>query len=376
MAAQRAKVPHAILETVVACRDKDDVAGAVTATTSTAPARRGAFKARDRLSGLVIGCAIGDALGMPVEGLDNDATLRSIHRLGGIRDFLAPQAHVLRSLRRLRPGCWTDDTQLTLAVTRSIVAEGRLDYDAVADAHVRAFETLELRGWDATTKQACRRLAQGTSRLRAGKIGGSGNSVAVKIAPVAAWSFVQGETREELLQHCLNVGIMTHHDPRAITGAYLIALLVRDALASARRWDPSPERYHELIEEARWAEDVLARSVGASDDPISRHLSELDDALDTDSRELAELCNGATSYACHSVSYVVALMCGRAWDFEEGVLAAVNGGGDTDSNGAMVGAILGAACGARKLPRRFVEKVEEVEMIRRLGADFAGVFGS
>ena len=52
---------------------------------------------------------------------------------------------------------------------------------------------------------------------------------------------------------------------------------------------------------------------------------------------------------------------------EKPVVAAVNGGGDTDTNGAMVGAILGAAYGARKLPKRFLDKVEEAEIIREVG---------
>lgn len=340
-------------------------------TTPVVSTRRSAFNARDRVTGMLMGCAIGDALGMPVEGLENKLTLRAIHRLGGIRDFLAPQAHVLKSLRRLRPGCWTDETQLTVAITRSIISGGDLDYDAIANAHVHAFETLELRGWEATTKQACRRLAQGTDRLRSGKLGGSGNGVAAKIAPIAAWSTLRGETRDTLLQHCVNVGVMTHHDPRAIVGAYLIALLVRDALVGPRKWNPSPERYEELIEEARWAEGVLVTSLGGSDDPISQNLSELSDALDSESTELAEFSRGATSYVCNSVPYVVALLCGRAWEFEDGVVAAVNGGGDTDTNGAMVGAVLGAAFGVRKLPKRFVDKVEEGEIIREVGAEFA-----
>lgn len=340
--------------------------------TSPAP-RRATFNARDRATGLLMGCAIGDALGMPVEGLENELTIRAIHRLGGIRDFLAPQSHVLKSLKRLRPGCWTDETQLTVAITRAMIRTGGLDYDAIAAAHVHAFETLELRGWEATTKQACRRLAQGTDRRRSGKLGGSGNAVAAKIAPIAAWSTVRGEGRDTLLKHCVNVGIMTHHDPRAVVGAYLIALLVRDALVGPRKWAPSPERYEELVEEARWAEDVISTTLGASDDPISRHLDELSDALDSEPEELAELSNGATSYVNHSVPYVVALLCGRHWEFEEGVVAAVNGGGDTDTNGAMVGAVLGAAHGARKLPKRFLDKIEESEIIREVGADFGRI---
>ncbi len=365
------RIPPTLRTTLTACRDKDDAGIGVRMETASAAPRRTAFHARDRLTGMLMGCAIGDALGMPVEGLENELTLRALHRLGGIRHFLAPQSHVLKSLRRLRPGCWTDETQLTLALTRSVVSLGRLDYDEVADAHVRAFETLELRGWDATTKQACRRLAQGTDRMRSGNLGGAGNAVAAKIAPIAAWSFLRGESREQLLQHCLNVGIMTHHDPRAITAAYLVALLIRDALGAPRRWMPTTERYMELIEEARWAEEMLVTQVGASDDPMSQHLEEMSDALDSDATELAEFCQGATSYSCFSVTFCIALLCSRPWEFEAGVLAAVNGGGDTDTNGAIVGSVLGAAYGVRKLPKSLLEKLEEAEMIRELGGQLA-----
>lgn len=337
------------------------------------PSARSSFRAPDRISGLLLGTAIGDALGMPVEGMDNRLTLKAIHRLGGVRHFVAPQPHVLRSLRRLRPGCWTDETQLVLQTTRAMIAENAVHYDAIAANMVHAFENFELRGWDTTTKQGCRRLAQGTHRLRSGKLGADGNAIAARIAPIAAWSFMRGETRQQLLEHCFHYGVMTHHDVRAITGAYLIALLIRDALAAPRRWEPAPTRYQEIILEAKWAEHVLSQRLGHADDNLSRHLEELEDALDSDSVEIAEYCNGAESGACESVSYVIALLLGRSWDFEEGVIAAVNGGGDTDTNAAMVGAVLGAAHGARKLPRAFVDRLEEVEIIRELGETYAAM---
>jgi len=375
MNSRRSGLPAGLKDAVQASRDADEIGLPLNAPVTAAP-KRSAFRPDDRLTGMLIGCAIGDALGMPVEGIENELTQRALERLGGIRDFLAPQHHVLRSLRKLRPGYWTDDTQLTLAVARSVVAEGTLDYDAVADAHVRAFETLELRGWDATTKQACRRLAQGTSRSRSGKIGGSGNAVAMKISPVAAFSFVRGESRETLLRHCVAVGLMTHHDPRAVVGAYLVALLVRDGLASFKRWEPAADRYDELIDEAVWAEEALSRTLGVSDDPISQHLIELSDALDSTPAELAEFCHGATSYVCHSIPFVIALLCGRSWEFEDGVLAAVNAAGDTDTNGAIVGAILGGTYGLKRLPKRFLDKVEEAEMIRELGRSFGQTLGN
>jgi ADP-ribosylglycohydrolase len=337
---------------------------------------RGSFNQIDRIKGLLLGCAIGDALGMPVESSDNDKTLQAIRRLGGIRDFLAPQHHVYRSLRRLRPGCWTDDTQLTLAIAQSIVRCQTVDYDDIADAHVNAFENLELRGWGGATKQSCRRLAQGTSRIRSGKRGGAGNGVATKIGPVAAWSYYLGETREQLLRHLKFVGIMTHLDPRPIAGAYVMAKLLQHALTAPRKWEPTEDLLELLIDEAEWAEELLTTKPKDGADRVSKALRALRGRLDAEPDELAQICSGATSYTVFSVPFVVGLLCSRPWEFEEGVLAAVNVGGDTDSNGAMVGSTLGAAFGARKLPKRYVEKVEEGEMIRevadRLGRTLLG----
>jgi ADP-ribosylglycohydrolase len=322
---------------------------------------------------MLLGSAIGDALGMPVEGVDYKKTRRAIYRLGNVRHFIAPQNHVLRSLRHLRAGCWTDETQINLELTRSIVNYGALDYDGLAEALVRAFETVELRGWDSTTKQGCRRLAQGTHRLRSGKLGGNGNAVAARIPTVAAWSFAQGDSREQLLEHCFNLGMATHNDVRAITGAYIIALIICDALANTRKWNPSEDRYHELIEEAKWAEHQLSMKLGPAEDNLSRHLEELSDALDSGSKELAEFCNGAGEYVCDSVSYIAVLLHGQAWDFESGVLAAINGGGDTDTHGAIAGAILGAAYGVRKIPKGLISKLEEAEIIRTMGGRLANV---
>jgi ADP-ribosylglycohydrolase len=325
---------------------------------------RSAYNLPDRMRGMLLGCAIGDALGMPVESNDNSKTLAAIRMLGGIRDFLAPQQHVYRSLKRLRPGCWTDDTQLTLAISQSLIRCQTTDYDDIADSHVHAFETLELRGWGGATKQSCRRLAQGTSRIRSGKRGGAGNGVSVKISPIAAYSFLSGEPREQLLRHCKFIGVMTHLDPRPIVGAYIIARLCQYALQyPARRWEPESGLLEHLIEEAIWAEDLLTATSKEGADRVSKALISLRTYLGTDPNTLANRCQGATSYVCYSVPFVVGLLLSRPWEFEDGIMAAVNVGGDTDSNGAMVGAVLGAAYGARKLPKKYINKVEEGEMI-------------
>lgn len=331
------------------------------------------LRSADRITGMLMGCAIGDALGMAVEGPDPVQARRTLDSLGNIREFLAPQPFAHKSLQRLRPGCWTDETQMLLSLTRSLVASEALSLDLVVAAHIHAFETFEHRGWDVETKQACRRLIQGTAPARAGAAQVPGNTAAAKMAPLVAALLRDGTSHEALLRFALEVTQMTHRDSRAVVGAFLISLLVADAFGCSRRWEPRPDRYQQLIVEATWAEAQLELlGFGGSEDPLSRHLEELSDALDCPSRELAELSGGAGADARQSIPFCVALLCGRAWDFDEGVTAAVMGGGDADTNGAIVGTILGIACGVRKMPRRFVDKIEEAELIRESGQLLAG----
>ena len=61
----------------------------------------------------------------------------------------------------------------------------------------------------------------------------------------------------------------------------------------------------------------------------------------------------------------VALWCARrAADFEEALVAVVNAGGDTDTNGAVAGAVLGARFGLDAIPRRWRDQVARLRVDR------------
>ena len=53
-------------------------------------------------------------------------------------------------------------------------------------------------------------------------------------------------------------------------------------------------------------------------------------------------------------------------DFSEAIVSVVSAGGDTDTNGAVAGAVLGARCGASAIPERWLSCVPERERIERL----------
>ena len=72
----------------------------------------------------------------------------------------------------------------------------------------------------------------------------------------------------------------------------------------------------------------------------------------------------------------IALYCSlRAKSFEDGVLLAVNHGGDSDSTGSVAGNLLGLIHGAAAIPRRWLDRLELRGLIEELGLDLWRHFG-
>src|SRR5262245_62812350 len=96
---------------------------------------------RDKVLGMFLGVAIGDALGMPAEGHSAPDIAAQFGRLDRFHPVSGHQW-----LGDLPKGTTTDDWQLTKAVAEAIIQSGGLDMDAIAAWHVRAFHE-SVRGW-------------------------------------------------------------------------------------------------------------------------------------------------------------------------------------------------------------------------------------
>src|SRR5262245_44626261 len=153
---------------------------------------------RGQIRGMLVGGAIGDALGAPVETWDLPKIL-AVHGRP-ITRYVAPIGHTWFKPEEFLPGTTTDDTQLTVATMQGLItghpaakAERSFDryMDAIAQAHVEAMR-FAIGGWGATTIEAVRRLASGVHWSQSGKTitnnRGTGNGVPMKNSPLAAWS--------------------------------------------------------------------------------------------------------------------------------------------------------------------------------------------
>jgi ADP-ribosyl-[dinitrogen reductase] hydrolase len=287
----------------------------------------------DRAIGALVGLAIGDALGAPVEFCRRD-TFEPVTdmRAGGYF--------------KLPAGAWTDDTAMALCLGESLLEHPHLDEKDLLDRFCRwASEGLN------TSTGVCVGIGQNTLRVlgnyhRNGSLlapetrqKSDGNGAAMRLAPVALahWHRPAEARRIAVLQ-----SRTTHYSALSSAGCeYLAAVLCG------------------LIEGQVWSEAF--RSVTATEWPF----------------EIKGLVVGdwykRERDSIHSTGFVVHTLEAALWavetthSFSDAILKAVNLGDDADSVGAVAGQLAGARYGLSAIPTNWRNTLMSGDKIENLG---------
>lgn len=297
--------------------------------------------ARSRFRGCLLGLAVGDALGMPVEGA-RASTIRS--RLGRVTEFLpAPW-------RNLQAGQWTDGTKMMLCLARSIADTGRVDLDDIAGKLLEWMEGGDWRGMGNATYSSLKRLSEGVSPRESGETGerAAGNDTVMRLAPVALLLF---RDQEALWREAEAASVITHRNPEAVAGSRAVCY----AIAQAARGVPDPRA-------------LLAEAAGyAGSSGVSERLRMAGRLLGRDMGEQEALVRlGTGGSVAETVAGAFYCVMKHPGDFEEAVVAAVSAGQDSDATGGVAGALSGAINGVEAIPERWASGVEAAEEILAL----------
>lgn len=298
---------------------------------------------RDRFRGALLGTLAGDALGMPVEGWP----ARRIRReLGEVRDMREA---------RLGAGTYTDDTQMTAALAEALLETddpSRPDLDLVARRFGERFEPE--RGYGGNSRKILAAIRDGEpwrAAVEARRLpGGSyGDGAAMRAAPAALACYPE---RADAVRVADAQSRVTGHDhPEGRFGARLQAAGVLAGLAGGP--DAPPPRPGELVERAAagW------EPTGAPPDPFLSRMEWIGEHLRAPVEEAADRI-GTGSRASRAVPAAIWAFLRHPDDTEEATVTAVALGGDTDTIGAMAGALAGARNDASTIPTRWMEAVE------------------
>jgi ADP-ribosylglycohydrolase len=313
---------------------------------------------RSRVRGAIVGTAIGDALGMPVEGL-NPETIAEKHGL--IRSMVSPKDGTwAREHHNLKRGQWTDDTQLMFAIGESMANKRHIDFRDIARRHITEMKN-DPRGWGGSTMSGIGKIAAGVNWWNSGKVNGAGNGIAMKIAPIGVIYGLGGISSFDMASTVLNISRMTHADSRAAIAGILQAELISAAIKSglsglqSALWNTG----YSVV----WWEKCLGTEVPSLSKAIIKALSV------TNGVDFISFLRSAVGTGCfvvESFPFTCAAVRALGSDPEKCLIEIVNQGGDADTTGAMAGALLGAAHGLSSLPRRWRTSLEGYQRLIQL----------
>lgn len=311
---------------------------------------------RDQLQGVLLGSAVGDALGLPREGLSPRRALR----LFGDRPL---RHHFLWGV-----GMTSDDAEHACLTAQAMLA-------APADAR-RFGNSLawRLRGWllampaavGWATLRSITKLWLGFSPTRSG-VFSAGNGPAMRAPVIGA---CLADDPERLIQYVRVSTRMTHTDPKAEEGALVVAL----AAAHGVRKGPGNISYRELLDEIEThvRQGELLRAL----QKIRFHLDQGSSTTEF-ARDMG-YSQGVSGYMLHTVPAALYCWLSHPDDVEKAIEEIILLGGDADSTGAIVGALVGATAGASAIPASWLDGIKDwprsVTWMKRLGEQLAMVF--
>ena len=294
----------------------------------------------DKAQGCLVGLAVGDALGGPLEFM-SAAQIRT--RYGGpVRDMVGG------GWLSLHPGEFTDDTQMALCIAESIVACRGVDIEDIARRFVAWYQGRP-KDIGNITRSALSRLARGVPWSEAGEqahreSGGrsAGNGSVMRCAPIA---LLDRDDPERLIRHSMDSSAVTHWDARATVGAAALNL----ALAGLLHGLSHPAAVAAAADQVEGLnEEVCAVLRRAGQVPM--------DAL------------RPTGFVLDTLEAAFACLL-QVDGFEETLVTCVNLGEDADTVGAVCGALAGAAYGLSAIPARWLDTLEGKDRLAALAAE-------
>jgi ADP-ribosyl-[dinitrogen reductase] hydrolase len=352
---------------------------------------------KEKAAGCLLGGAVGDALGAPIEFMPLDEIRRRYGDAGviGYVEFWSGQ------------GAFTDDTQMTLFTAEGLALAGlrakgggpaalEARVESVHRAYLRWLLTqgeeanwgraratpaaLKAEGRLVREKGLWARRSPGMTCLAALQSGRRGSTAApinvskgcgggMRAAPAG---LVCGDPGEAFKTGCELAAITHGHASGYLPAGFLAAMVsglvrgaelepaVRRAADLLKGWSGHAETSEAIERAVRTAEEFRAASCRAAAPPVPEAIEGLTAGL---------AASGPGGGWTGEWALGIAVFCALSFprDFRAGVLAAVNHGGDSDSTGAVAGNILGAALGRGAIPREWLAGLELAALVEEWG---------
>jgi poly(ADP-ribose) glycohydrolase ARH3 len=286
----------------------------------------------DHFQGCLLGLALGDALGAPFEG--------------GPLERLA-----WRLIGKTRHGQmrWTDDTQMSLDIAKSLIINSSINPDDLARRFAQSYHWS--RGYGPGAARLLKKIAKGADWRQANRLifptGSYGNGAAMRAPLIGLFYF----NKPDLLNKAATDSAMiTHAHPLGLEGAVIVANATTAAVQGA-----------DGLEQVRAASAYCKHNDFLSRFEIA--LEWLNSKNAAPSKQVAKsLGNGiAATHSCVTAVYLAARFQESSFLTMMQFIKEMRG--DVDTISAMAGAIWGASRGFQHLPPEHLTRLEKYEVL-------------
>lgn len=270
---------------------------------------------KKRAIGAFLGLAVGDALGATVEFM----TPREI-----VTEYRVHRDIVGGGWLRLRRGQVTDDTEMTLALGRSLLELGQVDARAAAEAFSDWMRTKPIDIGNTVRRGIATYRRTGTTEMPENEYDG-GNGACMRCLPIALAKL--GAPIDEIDAANRLQAHVTHNNHLSDIGTLYIIRMVQTALLGGDKKELKSLTEELVATESKFAYD-------------------------------RKRCENPSAFVVHTLRAVFQALFATD-SFESALIDVVNRGGDADTTGAILGMVAGALYGPRAIPSRWIRHLDK-----------------
>ncbi len=307
-------------------------------------------KMQKKINAVILGHAIGDALGVPVEFyLREDLSVNPVTDMRGYGRYYVPA------------GTWSDDTSMSLCAMESL-SKGIVDFDDIMEYFWQWYYEDDFTATDITfdVGVSCAEAIEnyyekGKSVFDCGckEVSQNGNGSLMRITPFSLFTYYNDNLPiEKKIDIIHKASGLTHAHKRSLIGCGIYSFILWELLNK-----PSKKSIFQGIVNAQ---------VFYKNENEFKHYNRLID------KEFGE----RNIYDIKSSGYIVETLEAAVWclyttdSFENCLLKAVNLGGDTDTIGAVVGGLAGALYGYQAIPDKWLNVLQKKDYIEKMCVTF------
>lgn len=333
----------------------------------------------DKCRGSLVGGAIGDALGYPVEFVDSFKEIRAIYGEEGIMEYDMSYPWLDGKFDK---ALFSDDTQMTLYTAEGLLeAErcGRPTVPTICNAYIAWFgrqvgKTVKITYSSSLSKidELNQRRAPGNTCLSAllsiykGKDpvnSSKGCGGIMRVAPIGLYAAAHKWRLEDTARLAGDVAELTHLHPLSTYSSAVLAVIVQLCASAEAAIDN--DAFKIIVEKSM---EVVSVVYGADAPSMDEFQNIIRKAIRFEGNplpdwEIIENSLGGGWVAEETLAIAVFSVIRHLADFNACMICSVNHGGDSDSTGAVAGNIIGAILGYNAIPEKFTKFIQLKELL-------------